>query len=200
VLLLTLTTLASVVPAHAQSPVYAGGSMAFVTQTGSTFEPNLGGTTWGGSVLVGVEVSPRFRVEFESSFSGAFEGEFTYRPIRFLTARVVTRRRDTFFAGQLRARTGFLEPVVGLSYVHGRGSRRATIVETGGSYFDDDWTDHTLALALGLDAGIAVAPRLFFVPTFRLFAVVRPTSDVIGRDIRGGSFVFRYGAGARITF
>jgi hypothetical protein len=65
---------------------------------------------------------------------------------------------------QLRARAGFLEPVVGVSYVHGAASRHATLVESGRRYFDDR--------------------RLFFVPSFRGFVITRPSGHVTGEQTR----------------
>jgi hypothetical protein len=194
------------VSAHAQSAVYAGGSLSLVTQTHPTtitpVQPPIqpGGTTWGGSLLIGRSVSTRLSAEFEPLFVGSLEGQYTYSPNRSFRAHVITRRRDTFFTVQLRARTGFVEPVVGVSYVQGAASRHATIIESSRPYFDDRRSHHGVAVAGGIDGGVKLASRFFFVPSVRAFVIVRPTGHVIGEQTRGGRFAFRYGAGARVTF
>lgn len=198
-LLLTALTLGWGMSAHAQSRVYAGGAATFVTQTHPE-ALQLGGTTWGGSVLFGVPVSPRLSVEFEPSFVGSFDGEYTYSASITSRARVVMRRRDTFYTFQLRARTGFFEPVVGFSYVRGRSSRDATFTPSGRPYFADSQSENAPALAGGIDASVKLASRFFLVPTFRAFVVARPDSKYIGEQTRGGPFVFRYGVGARVAF
>jgi hypothetical protein len=174
--------------------------VTFVTQTHSTtVQP--GGTTWGGSLLFGVSLSPRLSAEFEPLFAGSFDGQYTYAPSPAFRAHVITRRRDTFFTFQLRARTGFLEPVVGVSYLRGTASRHATIIESGRPYFDDRQSQHALAVAGGIDAGVELTSHFFFVPTFRAFVVERPSPrDAFGEQTGGGRFVFRYGAGARVAF
>ena len=202
-ILLTVVTIGmgASVPAHAQPRLYAGGALTLLTRTHSATEQPLGGTTWGGSVLFGVQVSARLSVEFEPSFGGAFGQEYTYSPFPFQTVRVVTSRRDTFFTFQLRARAGVLEPVVGVSYVRGRTGRHANFVQGGGTYFDDQRSDNTLAVAGGIDAAVRIAPHFYFVPTFRALVVARPSpDDLTGNQTSGGRFVFRYGAGARATF
>jgi hypothetical protein len=188
-----------------ESRVYAGGSVSAVTQTHSAGEP-LGGTTWGGSAVFGVQVSPRVAVEFEPSFGGPYSWEYTYRPSTTVTADVVASRRDSFYSFQVRTRVGVLEPVVGLGYVHGRISRHATF-DNGTPYFDDSRSDNGLAFVGGLDAAVKLTSRLQFVPTFRLLARGQPAipvnpfnGDPLGRDTRTGLFVLRYGAGVRVIF
>jgi hypothetical protein len=197
--LLALLVLPSV--AAAQQPrAYAGGAFNLVTQTQSGDVP-LGGTAGGGSVVFGVQVSPRVAVEFEPSFSFGepFSWEYSYRPTTSSIADVVASRSDSFYSFQVRTRVGILEPVVGVSYVHGRISRHATIA--GATYFDDSRADHGLEAVGGLDAAVKVTPRFFFVPTFRLFARAQSASgDPLGDQTRTGPLTFRYGAGVRVIF
>src|SRR5690242_17230071 len=85
----------------AQEPRTAvGGAINLVTQAHSDFP--LGGTTIGGSVLVGVRVAPRVSIEFEPSFGGSYSWEYTYRPAPSLMATVLASRRDLFFPVQAR--------------------------------------------------------------------------------------------------
>jgi hypothetical protein len=185
------------------SRVYAGGSAALVTQTQSDSDP-LGGTTWGGSVVFGVQLSPRIAIEVEPLFNGSYSREYSYRPSPSLIADVVASRRDTFYSFQLRGRAGIIEPVIGVSYVHGTISRHATTQL--GPYFDDGRSDNGLAAVAGLDAAFKVAPRVFLVPTFRVLFIARTAAmpalqlDPLGDQTRTGPLMFRYGAGARITF
>ena len=199
-LVLTVVTLGNAVSAHAQSRPYFGGAVTFVTQTRSTnLQP--GGTTWGGSVLFGVPLSPRLSVEFEPLFVGSLAEQYTYSPTPSTSARVITRRRDTFFTFQVRARTGFLEPVVGVSYVRGAASRQATLIDPPSPYFDDRQSQHALAVMGGIDAAVRLTSHVFFVPTFRTFVVARPSPEgPIGQQTRGGRFAFQYGAGVRVVF
>jgi hypothetical protein len=192
--------------ALAQEPrVYLGGAISLVVQTHSSAEP-LGGATLGGSALVGVQISRRVAVEFEPSFGAPYSWEYTYRPSPSLTARVVASRRDTFFPVQARIRLGVLEPVVGVGFVHGRLSRHATIVTTIGStpYFDDSRSEDDLAFVAGVDAALELASRFYLVPTFRVLispgASPHPLRDPLGANTSTGSFVFRYGVGARVAF
>ena len=179
---------------------YFGGSATVVTQTESDEVP-LGGTTWGGSVLFGVEMSPRLAIEFETLFGGPYSWEYSYRPSPALTADVVVTRRDTFFSGQARIRLGVIEPVLGLSYVHGRIGRHATLGNTNTVYFDDSDSDGRVALVAGLDAAVPLSPHVYFVPTFRVFAApVDSPGNPLGDQTSTGTFSFRYGAGLRIRF
>jgi hypothetical protein len=115
-----------------QPRVYVGGALNLVTRTRPDADPErLGGTVRGGSVVFGVQVSPRVSVEFEPSFGEPFSWEYRYRPSPTLTANVVASRRDSFFSFQVRTRVGALEPVVGLSYLHAKVGRHATL--TGGA-------------------------------------------------------------------
>lgn len=185
-----------------ESRFYVGGAINFVGQTHSRAEP-LGGTTWGGSALFGVQVSPRVAVEFEPSFGGPYSWSYTYRPSPSLTADVVASRRDTFLPVQARIRLGVLEPVVGLSFVHGRISRHATVGSR--TYFDDSRSDNNFAVTAGVDTALNLASHFYFVPTFRvLVSAPRATpnafGDPLGAQTRTGSIVFRYGAGARVAF
>ena len=68
-----------------QSRVYVGGAFALNTQPHSTTEP-LGGTTWSGSILFGVNISPRVAVEVEPSFSGTYSWEYS-GTVRFPSPR-----------------------------------------------------------------------------------------------------------------
>jgi hypothetical protein len=187
----------------AQQPrVYVGGTFNVVTQTHSDREP-LGGTTRGGSALFGVYVSPRVAVEFEPLFVGRYSSQYTYRPSPSLIANVVASRRDTFFPIQARIRLGVLEPVVGVAFVHERIRRHATVGSA--NYFDDNRSDHNVALAGGVDAALRLASRFDIVPSFRVLVTSRgttsvPFGDPLGDDTRTGSVVFRYGAGARVAF
>ena len=188
-----------------QSRVYAGGALNLVTRTHTDADPErLGGTVRGGSVVFGVQVSPRVSVEFEPSFGEGYSWEYRYRPTPTLAAFVVASRRDSFFSFQVRTRVGVLEPVVGLSYLHAKVGRDATLAG-GAPYFDESRTDHGLAVVGGLDAAVRLAPHVYFVPTFRLLAGGRWTpesvsGDPLGNDTRTGLFTFRYGAGVRVTF
>jgi hypothetical protein len=184
--------------------VYAGGSAALVTQTQGDKDP-LGGTTWSGSVGFGMQLSPKFAIEFEPMFNPTDSWEYSYRPSPSLIANVVASRRDTFYSFQLRSRARSLEPVIGVSYVHGTISRHATTQV--GRYFDDERSDNGVAVVGGLDAALKVAPHLFFVPTFRVFVIGRTAGDTsglqldpLGEQTRTGFLMFRYGVGARITF
>ena len=201
VALVALVVLPSVVVAQ-QSPVYVGGTFNLVTQTHSAAEP-LGGTARGGSVVFGVQVSRRVAVEFEPSFGGPYSWEYMYSPGPSRTAHVVASRRDSFYSFQLRTRVGVLEPVVGVSYVHARISRHAT-TQGGSTYFDDSRSDHGLAAVGGLDAAVKVTSHFYFVPTFRLLArlgwTTNSSGDPLGAQTSTGPFVFRYGAGVRVTF
>jgi len=186
-----------------ESRVHVGGTFNFVTQTHSDREP-IGGTTQGGSVLFGVQVSPRVAIEFEPSFGGQFSWEYTYRPSFSRIARVVASRRDTFFPVQARIRLGLLEPVVGVGFVSTRISRHATFVG-GGTYFDDSRMDDNVALVGGVDGALKLVSSLYVVPTFRVLYLATGTSpdsfgDPLGAQTSTGSFVFRYGAGARVAF
>jgi hypothetical protein len=199
--LAALVVLPSVVDAQ-QPSVYVGAAFNGVTQTHSGgFEP-LGGTRRGGSVVFGVQVSRRVAVEFEPSFSFGepYSWEYTYQPGPTRTAHVVVSRRDSFYSFQVRTRMGVLEPVAGLSYVHGKIGRHAT--SGGATYFDDSGTDHGLAAVGGLDVAVKVTSHFFFVPTFRVLARVVENSagDPLGDQTRTGLFIFRYGAGVRVTF
>ena len=182
-----------------ESRVYVGGTFNFVTQTHSTTEP-LGGTTPGGSVLFGVQVSPRVAIEVEPSFGGRYSWEYI-RPSPSLIAHVVASRRDTFFPVQARFRLGVLEPVVGIGFVDGKISRHATIGST--TYFDDSRSDDNLALVAGVDAALELVSDFYLVPTFRVLmsapgAAPDSPGDPLGAQTSTGSFVFRYGAGARV--
>ena len=185
-----------------ESRFYVGGTFNVVTQTHSDKEP-VGGTTQGGSALFGVQVSPRVAVEFEPSFGGRYSWEYTYRPSPLLIARVVASRRDAFFPVQARIRLGVLEPVIGVSFVYTRISRHATV--ESGTYFDDSRSENNLALVGGVDAALKLVSHLYLVPTFRVLVVATGTSpdspgDPLGAQTSTGSFLFRYGAGARVAF
>ena len=185
-----------------QSRVHVGGTLSGIYQTQA--DEAVGGVTWGAGPLFGVQVSSRLAIEFEPLFAGTHSWEYTYRPGPSRTATVVASRRDTFFSFQVRGRAGVLEPVAGVSYVRGHISRHAT--SAGRPYFDDARLQNGVALLGGLDAGIKLAPRVFFVPTFRVLVVTRlgsspdPFNDPLGEQTTTGPLVFRFGAGARVTF
>ena len=188
----------------AQEPrAYVGGTFNFVTTTHSSEEP-LGGTTPGGSAVFGVRVSPRVAIEFEPSFGGAYSWEYTYiTGVSGFSAHVIASRRDTFFPVQARIRMGVLEPVVGVAFVHGKISRHATLVINGRTYFDDSRSDNDPALVSGLDAALKLTSRVRLVPTLRMLVLPRgpkPVGDPLGEQTSTGSFVFRYGIGARVAF
>lgn len=197
-LLVAIAVLPSVAGAQ-ERHVYAGGAVARVSQTHSDAEP-LGGTTSGGSVVVGTWVSPRLGLEGEATFGGRSSWAYSYRPaIAIPRADVVPSRRDTYLVFQLRARMGVLEPVIGLGDALGRISRHATI--NGSPYFDDAAWHHGLAAVGGLDAAIRISSRFSVVPTFRALAVARGDSErPLRKDTRTGSVAFRYGVGARVLF
>ena len=185
-----------------QSRVYLGGTFDAVTQIHADDEP-LGGTTWGGSALFGVQVSPRVAIEFEPTFVGRLSWDYTYRPSPSLVANVVASRRNMYFSGQARIKLGVLEPVAGMSYVRGRVARHATIGSS--TYFDDNESRDGLAVVAGVDAALKLASHFYFVPTLRVFvSALRPSSDPFGDPLgdqtRTGPVAFRYGAGARVTF
>jgi len=177
-----------------------GGTINFVTQTHSDDQP-LGGTTLGGSALVGVRVAPRVAIEFEPSFGGSYSSEYTYRPAPSLLATVVASRRDTFFPVQARITTKILEPVVGVAVAHSTIARHATIGSS--TYFDDGRSENDVVLVGGLDAAIKLASRVFLVPTFRVLVGPRgsgATDDPLGEQTATGSITFRYGVGVRAAF
>jgi hypothetical protein len=203
VALLVLMGLAAPSDARQNGPLYAGGTFTVFTQTRSDPQP-LGGTTWNGSVFVGGWVSPRLAIEFEPSFGRTFSWEYSYRPGPSFTADVVASRRDTFWAAQARTRVGVVEPVFGLAYMRSKLQRHATI--TGRPYFDDSRIANGAAGVLGLDAPVKIAPRVYLLPTFRVLVNVASISgssdldDPLGSQTSAGRLLFRYGAGARITF
>lgn len=181
--------------------VYIGAAFALVTQTHSTEEP-LGGTTRGGNVLFGVRVSERVAIEVEPSFNGVYSWQYSYRPSPSLIADVMASRRDTFVPIQVRFCPGILEPVFGAGFVRSKISRHAVIGNA--TYFDDGRTDQHVALVGGLDAALKLAPHFYVVPTFRMLFSPRektePFNDPLGEQTTTGSVLFRYGAGARVTF
>jgi len=190
-------------PSTAAAQPYVGGALAPFTQTPSA-DDHLGGTTRGGSVAFGVQVSRRVAVEFEPSFLGPYSWTYTYSPSPTSVADVVARRHDTFYSFQLRIRSGILEPVAGLSYVHGKISRHATL-KPGTPYFDDNGTDRSIAAVGGLDAAVRCASHFYVVPTFRVFVRFQSApedsfADPFGEQTRTGAFTFRYGAGVRVPF
>jgi hypothetical protein len=74
-------------PAYAQHPLYAGGTVGCMTLPQAATEQQLGGTRWWGSVVFGVQATPRLGREFESTFGGEFLAqEYTYKPTPLLTA------------------------------------------------------------------------------------------------------------------
>ena len=192
-----LVVLATPSDAQQNGSLYAGGTFTAFTQTHSDTQP-LGGTTWNGSVFVGGWVSPRVAIEFEPSFGRTFSWEYSYRPAPSFTADVVASRRDTFWAAQVRTRVGVVEPILGLAYRRSNLQRRATAA--GRPYFDDSRTEDGVAFVLGLDALMKIAPHVFFLPTFRLLLKSSGSRDPLGSQTRGGDLLFRYGAGARVTF
>lgn len=188
--------------AQQNESIYAGGTLSAFTQTHSDPQ-RLGGTTWNGSVFVGGWVLPRVAIEFEPSFGRTFSWEYSYRPGPSVTADVVASRRDTFWAAQLRTRVGVIEPVFGLAYVRTDRQRHATAA--GRPYFDDARLENGVAGVLGLDAPVKIAPHVHLLPTFRLLWNFRSvadsgSSDPFGEQTSAGHLVFRYGAGARVTF
>jgi hypothetical protein len=194
-----------VLPSVVAAQTYLGGALKLATQTPSA-DDHLGGTTRGGSVVIGVQVSRRVAVEFEPSFEGPYHWDYTYSPGPTSIADVVARRHDSFYSFQVRTRVGVLEPVGGVSYVHGRISRRATLRQ-GTPYFDDEGTENDVAAVGGLDAALKCASHFYFVPTFRLFVRARlgatPVNsfeDPFREQTSTGAFTFRYGAGVRVTF
>ncbi|MEN3339065.1 MAG: hypothetical protein V7647_2741 [Acidobacteriota bacterium] len=186
-----------------QSGVYSAAAFTAATQTHSDYKQPMGGTTWGAAVIVGAWVSPGIGLETETSFGGSRSREYTYLPcISCTTARVVSSRRDTYFAFQLRTRAGALEPVIGVAYAYGRVARHA--VMRGKPYFDERGLNHGIAALMGVDVPLHVSRHLSIVPTFRAFLVAREggtdSFDPFARDTRTGALAFRYGAGARVAF
>jgi hypothetical protein len=189
----------SSVPAAGQPRVYAGGTFALRTQTHGNNEP-IGGTSPDGSVLFGVWVSPRVAIEVEPAFGPTYSGDYTYHPGPSLTASVVTSRRDTFLAFQVRTRLGPVQPVAGAGYDHGHTTRHATFT-TGQTYFHDESSENAMFLTAGADVPFRVAPHLEIFPTLRLlFAARNEPVALIPSQTATGSVTVRYGAGARILF
>jgi hypothetical protein len=200
-IILAVAALASIPSAvAAQQPrAYAGGSVNVITQTHADDQP-LGGTALGGSALFGVRVSSRVSIEFEPSFGEQYSSEYTYRPALSLSATVVASRRDRFFPVQARFGLGVLEPVIGVGVAHGTTARHATF-SNGVTYFDDARAENDLALVGGLDAAVKLASRFYLMPSFRMLAVSRAAQvDPLGEQTSTGTFTFRYGVGARVTF
>lgn len=200
VAVLVVSLLAASVPSQAQDTnMYVGGSLYVVNQGSSNNEP-LGGATWGAAAAVGVRVSDRVSLEFEPTFSGAYSNQFSYRFTPVLTADETAVRRDTSFSGQLRLRASVIEPVIGLSYIHGAVSRHATVL--GRPYFDDAGSDDRSALVGGIDVPLKVASRFYIVPSVRvLFSLFGgPTSDPLFSQTATGDVTVRIGAGARFDF
>jgi hypothetical protein len=183
--------------------LYAGGTLTGFTQTRSDSQRQrpLGGTTWNGSVFFGGWVSPRVAIEFEPSFGRTFSGQYSYGLSASPLSRVdvVTSRRDMFWAAQVRGRVGGVEPLLGLAYRRSSLQRHAIFV-SGRPYFDDSRIENGFAFVLGLDAPVRIAPHVFLLPTFRLLLKTSGSRDPLGRDTRAGDLLFRYGAGARVTF
>lgn len=197
--LLALVLLPRVVVAQ-QSGAYTGGTVNLVTVPHADDQP-LGGTTLGGSALVGVRVSDGVAIEFEPTFQRSFASEYTYRPAPSLVATVVPSRRDAFFPVQVRIGHKAIEPVVGVGIVHGTIARHATIGDA--TYFDDSRSRNDLAVLGGFDAAIKVASRLYLVPTFRVRLTSHwsnPMGDPLDEQTSTGPFTFRYGVGARVEF
>jgi hypothetical protein len=192
------------VQSWAQQRFHAGGSVGGISQghsgeTGPAGEP-LGGTTWSGSLLFGLQVSPRLAVEFEPSVAGQYSWEYSYIPcLSCRLTRVVPTRRSTFYTVQLRGMLGVLEPVGGLSYVHARVRR-----DYSATYSQDAGTDNELAAVVGIDLAFKIARRLWFVPTFRAILLMGPRSsdsfDPLEEQTRTGRLAMKYGAGMRIAF
>jgi hypothetical protein len=116
---------------------------------------------------------------------------------------VIASRRDTFFPVQARYRVGVLEPVIGAAFVHGRISRHATANRDGRPYFEDSRSEYDPAFVVGLDAALKLTSRIRLVPTLRMLVVLRDAKwpgDPLGAQTSTGSFVFRYGIGARVAF
>ena len=198
VALLVFMALGAPSDAQQNGSFYAGGTLTAFTLTRSDTPPPLGGTTWNGSVFVGGWVSPRVAIEFEPSFGPTFSGQYSYSPAPFLSADVVASRRDTFWAAQLRSRVGVVEPILGLAYRRTNLQRHATVA--GRPYFDDSRTENGFAFVVGVDAPVKIAPHVFLLPTFRLLLKTSGSSDPLGSQTRAGDLLFRYGAGARVTF
>ncbi len=186
-------------PVTAQSRFHVGAALTASSEPASSVSSSVGGTTWSGSVMFGAQISPRVAIEFEPSFTGTFDREYTYPPSLSTLVHVDATRRDAAFTSQLRLTCGVLEPVFGFSYVRRRARWYATYVPGGRLYFDDRRADTLLAFVSGIDAALRVGPRVAVVPTFRL--MMRPTSDSTFKDpTSAGPIVFRYGAGARVSF
>jgi hypothetical protein len=197
-----LTVLGTPSNAQPNGSFYAGGTVTGFTQTRLDKGSQLGGTTWNGSVFVGGWISPRVAIEFEPSFGRTFSGRYSYHLSASPASRVdvVTSRRDTFWAAQVRRRVGGVEPVLGLAYMRSRLQRRATFSFSGNTYFDDSGAENSFAFVLGLDAPVKIAPHVFLLPTFRLLLTTSGSFGPLGRDTNAGDLIYRYGAGARVTF
>lgn len=188
-------------PVVGQEPrVAVGGTFNVVAQTRTDDQP-LGGTTLGGSALIGVRVAPHVAIEFEPSFGGSYSWQYTYRPAPALTATVIASRRDTFLPVQARIRMSVLEPVAGVAIVHSTIGRHATVGDT--TYFDDSRSEHDLLFVGGLDVAINVSAHVYLVPTFRVLIGPRgsdSSGDPLGEQTSTGAFTFRYGVGVRAGF
>jgi hypothetical protein len=197
--LLAAMVLALAPPVTAQSRFHVGAALTASSEPASSVSSSVGGTTWSGSVMFGARIVPRVSIEFEPSFAGTFRREYTYPPSLSTLVHVDATRRDDAFTSQVRVHAGVLEPVVGFSYVRRMARWHATYVPGGRLYFDDRRADTFLAFVAGIDAALKVGPRVAIVPTFRMMA--RPTGDIPVRDpTNAGWLVFRYGAGARVSF
>ena len=184
-------------PAQAQTRGYVGGAVSLMAQPLPAEVERRGGATWSGSVVVGVQVTPRWSVEFEPTFGGDVAAKtYTYRPSLDRQVEGSSEGRDTFLTLQLRGKAGALEPVAGVSYVRSSVRRHASFIPGGQTYFDNEASHSALALAVGIDAALGHSPRFAIVPTFRMFVVRRGSS--LPPD--GQSVVLRAGVGARVTF
>ncbi len=197
IVLLVLVALGTPSDAQQNESLYAGGTLTGFTQTRPDDRLRLGGTTWNGSVFVGGWVSPRVAIEFEPTFGRTFSGQRSYGLFASPLGRVneVVSRRETFWAAQMRNRVGGVEPILGLAYMRANVQRQATFV-SGSPYFDDSSVGNGFAFVLGLDAPVKIAPHVFLLPTFRLLSKFWGSGDAGDT----GDLIFRYGAGARVTF
>src|SRR4051812_17495666 len=188
--------------ATAQSRLHAGGAFTFAIEPKSDTLEYPGGTTWGGSALLGVGASRRITLEGEVSIDAELTDEYTYRPFQDQSLRVVWTRRDTFYTFQLRWRGGALEPVAGFSYIRSTADQNARYippVPSNQPYFDDHESDNAVGIVAGIDGAIKLSSRAHLVPTFRV--VVRPSErEPLPNTENAGPILFRFGAGVRIAF
>ena len=195
-----------------QSRLYVQAAVTATTQTHSTEETRaiqqarssitpLGGTRFGGGVIVGIWRGARVALEGEASFAGRYSSHYTFKPGLSSVADADVNRRDTYLSFNVRIKTGVLEPVAGIGVALANFGVRNSIA--GRTYSDVARLKSEPAAVGGVDAAFHTSSHLSILPTFRALIVARPQSflsDPLVNQTITGRAVFRYGAGARLTF